>query len=306
MSHPALGVDVSKTHLDVFDPRDERHHRIANDPSGLAALLSLKPSAVIFEATGPYADTLEQTLGAAGVALHRVNPRQAREFARATGQLAKTDRIDARVLASMAARLSPPVYIPPSPTVRLLRELHAYRDDLIAHRKACLNQLERYTHHALVRRLKRRIAALTRQVKDIDAQIAAHVASDPGLTHQARILQAEPGVGPATAATLMALLPELGRLKRRAIAALAGLAPQAHESGAFRGRRRIWGGRARVREALYMAALSASRFHPALSQTYQQMAANGKPRKLALIAIARKLLIRLNAKIKQAALQHSC
>lgn len=306
MSHPAFGVDISKTHLDVFDPQERRFHRFENTPAGLAALLSLRPEAIVFEATGPYGEALEQAMDEARVRLYRVNPRQAREFARATGQLAKTDRLDARILATMASQLSLPVYRPPSPPVRILRDLHAYRHDLLEARKACLNQLERYRHGSPVRRLKQRIAALTRQIASMDSEIAAHIETDDNLARRARLIASEPGVGPVTTTALLALLPELGRLTRRQAAALAGLAPLAHESGAFRGRRRIWGGRPRLREALYMAALSASRYHPRLRQVYAAMRDAGKPPKLALIAIARKLLTILNAKLRQTDIQHSC
>lgn len=306
MSHPALGVDISKAHLDVFDPRDGRFHRLSNDASGLEALVALAPDAIVFEATGPYGEALEQAMSQAGVRLYRVNPRQAREFARASGVLAKTDRVDARLLSVMASQLRLPVHVPPAPGVQILRELHAYRHDLIEARKACLNQLERYRCGPLVRRLKARIAGLTRQIAVIDSEIAAHIEADHDLAGRARLIASEQGVGPVTTAALLALLPELGHLSRRPIAALAGLAPHAHESGTFRGKRRVWGGRARVREALYLAALSASRHHPRLKLTYNALRTAGKPPKLALIAIARKLLTILNAKLRTQTLEHSC
>ena len=178
MSHPALGVDISKAHLDVFDPRDGRFHRLSNDASGLEALVALAPDAIVFEATGPYGEALEQAMSQAGVRLYRVNPRQAREFARASGVLAKTDRVDARLLSVMASQLRLPVHVPPAPGVQILRELHAYRHDLIEARKACLNQLERYRCGPLVRRRKARIAGLTRQIAVIDREIAAHIEAD--------------------------------------------------------------------------------------------------------------------------------
>mgnify|MGYP006303307921 FL=1 len=306
MSHPAFGVDISKTHLDVFDPHQARYHRFENTPAGHGALVLLGPEALVFEATGPYSEAFEQAMHEAGIRLHRVNPRQAREFARATGQLAKTDRLDARILAAMASQMSLPVYRPPSPAVQLLRDLQAYRHDLLEARKACLNQLERYRHGSLRRRLKQRIAALTRQIASMDSEIAAHIKADDRLAARAQLIASEPGVGPVTTTSLLALLPELGTLTRRQAAALAGLAPLAHDSGAFRGTRRIWGGRARLREALYMAALSASRCHPRLRQVYKRMRDAGKPPKLALIAIARKLLTILNAKLKNTNPQHSC
>ena len=306
MSHPALGVDISKAHLDVFDPRDGRFHRLSNDASGLEALVALAPDAIVFEATGPYGEALEQAMSQAGVRLYRVNPRQAREFARASGVLAKTDRVDARLLSVMASQIRLPVHVPPAPGVQILRELHAYRHDLVEARKACLNQLERYRCGPLVRRLKARIAGLTRQIAVIDREIAAHIEADHELAGRARLIASEQGVGPVTTAALLALLPELGHLSRRPIAALAGLAPHAHESGTFRGKRRVWGGRARVREALYLAALSASRHHPRLKLTYNALRTAGKPPKLALIAIARKLLTILNAKLRTQTLEHSC
>lgn len=306
MSHPALGVDISKTHLDVFDPRDGCFHRLSNDAAGLDTLCLLAPPSIVFEATGPYGEALERAMSQAGVRMYRVNPRQAREFARASGVLAKTDRVDARLLSAMAGQISLPVHVPPAPGVQVLRELHAYRHDLVEARKACLNQLERYRCSPLVRRLKARIAGLTRQIVTMDKEIAVHIEADDTLAGRARLIASEPGVGPVTTAALLAFLPELGHLARRPIAALAGLAPHAHESGSFRGKRRVWGGRARVREALYLAALSASRHHPRLKQTYCAMRTAGKPPKLALIAIARKLLTILNAKLRKHDIQYSC
>lgn len=312
MSHPPLGVDVSKHHLDVHDPQSGHHHRFVNTHQGHADLLALARSSahrrLIFEATGPYSLALEVRLAEAGLILHRVNPRQAREYARASGCLAKTDRVDARLLSQMGAQLDLPVYHPPSPAVRALRELQAYRRDLVEARKVCRNQRERYCDPDLRRHLNRRITALSRQMKYLDDKIAAHIETDPDLSARARCLLQETGVGPVVTTTLLALLPELGSLKRRPIAALAGVAPHAHESGTYVGRRRIWGGRAQVRQALYLAALSASRHHPVLKQTYQTLLAKGKAKKTALIAIARKLLIRLNAKIRTLTQlkQHSC
>ena len=186
------------------------------------------------------------------------------------------------------------------------RPHQAYRGDLVQARKTCLNQTERYRAPTLVARLKQRIADLTRQIRQIDADIEDHIAAEPDLAERARTLQDEPGVGAVTATTLIALLPELGALNRRAVASLAGLAPHAHDSGAFRGQHRIHGGRPGVRSALYMAALSAARHHPRLSASYQTLRKAGKPPKLALIAIARKLLTILNAKLRNQTHKHSC
>ena len=306
MSQPTLGVDISKAMLDVFDPRTSRFHRFPNDADGRQALIALAPDAVVFEATGPYSGPLERDLRNRGILQFRVNARQAREFARASGQLAKTDRIDARLLSVMADRIDLHPHCPPTPEVVILGELQAYRHDLLEARKACKNQLERYRDPGLIRRLKARIQSLSRQITAIDTQIADHINAHESLRTRAKVLASEQGVGPVTMTTLLAYLPELGQLNRRAIASLSGLAPHAHESGHFRGPRRIWGGRAHVRRALYMAALSASRYNDRLKEVYRNMIERGKPPKVALIALARKLITILNARLRNQLQKHSC
>ena len=293
-----MGIDIAKQHLDVFD--GGRVVRWPNTPTAIAALIAPwrdRPARVLFEATGPYDAALRQALEAAGIAFARVNPARARDFARAAGFLAKTDALDAKMLAAMAQCLDPPSQPTAPPERQRLALLHKRRDQLVAAR-----QQERTRRHdappELAADITRHIAWLGAEITALEGRIARLIATDDVLRQTDRQLRSAPGVGPVTAATLIALLPELGDRSPQTIAALAGLAPLCVESGQFRGKSQIKGGRKRVRDALYMAAVAATRGQSRFAKTYQALRTKEKPAKLALIAVARKLLITLNAMIR--------
>jgi transposase len=300
-----LGVDVAKDWIDTCDPASGRTARIETAPRALAAFVGRLPKDmfVVFEASGGYERPLMEALEAAGLAYARVNPRQAREFARATGRLAKTDRIDARVLAEMGQALKPAPQARPDPARRRLADLVARRADLVAVIAAETNRLGQ-AREAFVRRdIKSLIALLQRRRLAVEKEIEAQMRAAEDLDRLERRLRTAPGVGPVVAAVLIAALPELGLpelglLDRRQLASLAGLAPHASESGRQRGRRKVWGGRREVRRALYIAAIVASRFNPDLRAFRDRLIGDGKPFKVAIIATARKLLTILNAMIR--------
>jgi transposase len=294
-----IGVDVSKGWIDCHRLATGRAWRIGMEPRELRRFAAGAGGAlVVFEASGGYERQLMAALDAAGVAYARVNPRQAREFARASGRLAKTDRVDAAVLAEMGGALALRPTPPADPAEARLAELVARRDDLVGMRRGETQRLGQ-AHDPF---LRRQIAALLRvlhaQIKRLEAAIAAHLEARPALAARAERLQGVPGIGPVLAAGLVARLPELGRLDRRAIASLAGLAPHACDSGIMRGRRRIWGGRAEVRRILYLAAFIASRYDPRLKAFRARLQNAGKPFKLAITACARKLITILNAMLR--------
>jgi transposase len=300
--HPGvMGIDISKHYLDIFDPAVGHAERLANDAAS-AAQMAVRCSAggvfVLFEATGQYDAVLRRGLGAAGVAFARVNPARARDFARAAGYLAKTDDVDARMLAAMAQCLRPsPQDIPSADHERLTR-LHKRRDQLVAIRQQERTRRSECPDPETNVDLDRHLDWLDAAIVAIDRRIQEMLAADLRLARLQALLRSAPGVGPVTATTLIALLPELGQRSPKAIAALAGLAPFNRDSGQYRGQRAIRGGRKRVRDALYMAALAAARSQTRFQTTYRALRKAGKPPKLALIAIARKLLVTLNALVR--------
>ena len=293
-----IGIDIAKHHLDVFD--GGRVVRLPNTKAAIAALIAQwhdKPERVLFEATGVYDLALRQALDEAGIGFAGVNPARARDFARAAGFLAKTDALDAAMLAAMAHCLNPPPAPARQPERQRLAVLHKRRDQLVATR-----QQERTRLHdapaEIAADITRHIAWLSTEIAAVQNRVASLIAAREELERIARLLRSAPGVGPVTATALIALLPELGERSPQTIAALAGLAPLTVESGQFRGKSQIHGGRKRVRDALYMAAVAAVRTKSRFAKTYQTLRAAGKPAKLALIAVARKLLITLNAMLR--------
>lgn len=292
-----LGVDVARDWIDVCDPAPDEVRRIRTTPSALGAFAWGLPANafVVLEASGGCERLLLEALEAAGVAYARVNPRQAREFARATGRLAKTDKVDARVLAEMGLKLDLRTAPAPDPARRRLAELVARREDLVAMIAAEKQRLSAARDAFVRRELKAHVALLERRRVALDKQIAAHTRSHDDLARLDRLLRTAPGIGPIVASILIARLPELGLIDRRAIASLCGVAPLARDSGHSRGRRHVWGGRAGVRRVLYLAAFIASRSDPGLKAMRQRLQAAGKPFKVAIIACARKLLTILNA-----------
>lgn len=296
-----VGIDVSKHHLDVFDSTSGDTERLPNSQGALAPLLARWKQAdafVLFEATGRYDLILRRSLDAAGIRFARVNPARARAFARAAGALAKTDQIDARMLAAMAQCLSPE----PSPLADSEREalalLHKRRDQLVHMRQQERTRHTECSDPALRADIEQHLQWLDTSIAQRDEQIRRLIARCECLRHLARLLRSVPGIGPVAATTLLALMPELGSLQPKQVAAMAGLAPFNVDSGQFRGQRRIKGGRKRVRDALYMAAVAAARCNPHFKRFYQRLRDAGKPAKVAIIAVARKLLVTANAVLR--------
>lgn len=293
-----LGVDVAGGWIDVFDASNNSSVRILNDAIGPFVSALPPGSFVVFEATGGHERRLMEALEAAGVRHARVNPRHAREFARATGRLAKTDKVDACVLADMGAKLDLRPARPIDAHRKRLAELVGRRDDIVASITAETNRLSMARDPFVRRDIGRMLGVLRGRRAAIETEIASHISAQKALAGDANRLRTAPGVGPTIAAIVLARLPELGQLDRRQIASLAGLAPHACDSGLRRGRRHVWGGRADVRRALYLAAFVASRFSPTFKAVRERMQAEGKPLKLVILALARKLLTILNAMIR--------
>lgn len=307
MSHPTpyfVGVDVAKATLDVaIRPTDEQFS-LANDPSAFADLVkrlqALPLARVIVEATGGYELLLVTHLAAAGLPVVRVNPRQARHFAKAINQLAKTDRVDARLLAQMGEQLQPAVRALPNLQQQEFEALLTRRRQLIDMLVAEKNRRQQVGHLKRVAKdLDLHIQWLEKRLQHSDQQLRQTVESSAVWKVNDQLLQGVPGIGAVTSLTLLAALPELGELSNNQLSALVGVAPYADDSGPRRGRRRIGGGRANVRAVLYMATVSATRFNPVIKEFYQRLVKAGKKKKVALVACMRKLLTILNAIIKE-------
>ena len=296
-----VGIDVAKAKLDVASEPPGLTTTTPNTDAGIHALVSQvqarAPERIVVEATGGYELPVVRALVEAGLPVIVVNPRQVRDFAKATGQLAKTDTLDAQVLALFAARVQPPVRPHPTAATTALTALLARRRQVIEMLTAERHRVGKAP--ADVRPgIQAHITWLTQQVTMLDDDLTTRIRQSPAWQEQADLLQSVPGVGPVLSRTLVAQLSELGTLTRRQIAALVGVAPLNRDSGTFRGPRTCWGGRAPVRTALYMATLVATRCNPVIRHTYQQLCARGKKRKVALVACMRKLLTILNAMLK--------
>ena len=299
--HPGfVGIDVSKHFLDVFD--DGRVERVPNTVEGIAPLLARwHDSLVLFEATGHYDTRLRKALEAEGINFSRINPARARAFARAAGWLAKTDALDARMLAAMAQSFSFARERGSDSEREALARAHKRRDQLVHVRKQERTRLSECDDVELRADIKAHLEWLNARIDHWDAEIVGLVKRSAALAQRARQLRTIPGIGPVATATLLALMPELGTLSPKAVAALAGLAPYNVDSGKYRGARKIQGGRKRVRQALYMAAVTAIRRNARLQTLYQRLRSAGKPAKVALIAVARKLAIIANAVLRDKA-----
>ncbi len=298
----SAGVDIGKDHLDACLHPGGATRRFSNDAKGHRALIAwLSPhtiSRVVYEATGAYHRAFERALHEAGLPLAKVNPRQARRFAEAVGQLAKTDRCDAALLARLGALLEPAVRPVLSPTLDAMKELHGARQALVKDRTAALNRQKTLCSALLKRHNAQRLRQIETQLAAINAALAALCEADPDLKARWSILASIPGIGEATAITLLVEMPELGSLEPGQAASLAGLAPVARDSGQSKGKRFIRGGRASLRQALYMPALVATRFNPELKAKYQALVTAGKPAKVAITAVMRKLLLLANALLR--------
>ncbi|MGB8436100.1 MAG: IS110 family transposase [Burkholderiales bacterium] len=295
---PVVGIDVSKGQLDVAVLPGSQRLQFANDAAGVGELVRQLQAAqaelVVMEATGGYETVAATAIAGAGLRLAVVNPRQVRDFARATGRLAKTDRIDAELIAAFAQAVEPQITVLPDEDTRALEALLIRRAQLIAMRTQESNRLGLSTG-VMRKQIKTHIAWLDRAIGALDIDLTAKLRNSPAWRTRDDLLQSMKGVGPITSGTLMSALPELGHLDRRAIAALVGVAPFNRDSGTLRGRRAIWGGRARVRAVLYMAATSAVRSNPVIRACYQRLIQRGKPHKVAMVACMRKMLTILNA-----------
>lgn len=301
MTDITIGVDISKEALDAFRFPDGESCRFDNTAKGHKALMrwiGSEVTRIVYEPTGAYHRGFECRLAEAGLPLVKVNPRQARRFAEATGKLAKTDRCDAAMLARMGAVLALTARSPRSALLNELKDLHMARAALIKDRTAARNRAKTLTLALLRRHNGERLKQIQRQLADIDQTILTLFKADPDLAQRLDILTSIPGVSHATAFALIIDMPELGTLEPPEAASLAGLAPVARQSGKWTGRAFIRGGRANVRQALYMPALVAMRFNPDLKAKYQTLKAAGKPSKVAITALMRKLIILANALLK--------
>ncbi len=296
-----VGIDVAKARVDVALGRQGAVFQVARDDKGLAELVKrlkeVKPELVVMEATGGLQLPVAAALSVAGLSVAVVNPRQVREFARAAGKLAKTDALDARVLAHLGEALKPPARPLLDEETRKLEALLTRRRQMVEMLVAEKNRLQ--VAHAAARPLiQKHIDWLEEQLKQVDKDLGSAVRNSPMWRGKDDILRSVPGVGPVLAITLMAELPELGSLNRKQVAALAGVAPHACDSGTLKGKRMVWGGRAALRAALYMATLSAVRCNEVVRALYERLTKAGKPKKVALVACMRKLLTILNAMVR--------
>ena len=298
----SVGIDVSKATLDIAVHETNETWSQSNDSPGAAELVTklkkLKPTSIVLEATGGFEALVTATLAAAELPVIVVNPRQIRDFAKATGQLAKTDRIDGQVLAHFAAAINPPVRPVTSVATQHLEALLARRRQIVEMLVAEKNRLSNNHDRAVVKDLKAHIAWLERRLKSSDDELQRVLKSSPAWRERDDVMRSVPGVGPVLSLTMLAQVPELGRLNRRQIAKLVGVAPFNWDSGQWRGSRHIWGGRATVRPPLFMATLCAIRINPTIKSFYRRLIAAGKAPKVAIVACMRKLLTILNVMVK--------
>lgn len=301
-SNVFVGIDVSQAQLDVHRLPDQQASRFDYDAAGIARLITWlteqPPALIVLEATGGLETTVVAELALAGLPVVVVNARQVRDFARALGRLAKTDAIDASVLARFAQDVRPPVRPLPSDDERELAELVSRRRQLVDLRTAESNRLKQARAKSVWKNIKNMLQLLDKRIAALERELEEHLHKSPIWREKDQLLRSVPGIGEVTSRTLLAELPELGRLNRRQIASLVGVAPINRDSGKWRGRRTVWGGRASVRSALYMASLTAIRCYAPIQTMFGQLVHRGKPKKLALVACMRKLLTILNAIVR--------
>jgi transposase len=297
-----VGIDVAKDHLDVHVRPMDESFRVTHDEAGVATLLArlrtAPPTIVVLEASGGYEVALTASLASAGLPVAVVNPRQIRAYARAVGQLAKTDRLDAQIIARFAEAVRPEPRLVPDAQAQALGELIARRRQLVDMLAAEQNRRRLLRDRGLQRHVDAHIKWLEEALRRLDHDLTTLVRSTPAWREADDLLRSAKGIGPVTACTLIADLPELGRLDRRRIAALVGVAPFARDSGVFRGRRMIAGGRPHIRRVLYMATLAAIKHNPVIRAFHHRLVAAGRPSKVAITAAMRKLLTILNAMLR--------
>ena len=296
-----VGIDVSKRMLDIFDDAVGMPERIANAPQPVTEQVARWRGGdvfVVFEATGSYDAVLTDALRHAGIRFARINPARARDFARASGRLAKTDAIDARMLAGFARVMTPTADKAPAPGRTALALLAKRRDQLVQMRAQEKNRRSETSDRAMIERIARHLDFLDSEIKAIEAEIKTLIKADREISEQARLMRSAPGIGAVACMQLIAQMPELGCIGPKQVVALAGLAPFNVDSGSYRGKRAIGGGRKRVRDALYMAALTAVRRSGTMKAFYERLRVAGKAAKVALVAVARKLLTTLNAMLR--------
>lgn len=295
------GIDVAKVNLDIALYSSDEKWQFTNDEVGIShitkLLKELSPALVVMEATGGYETPLAYALKASGIPAAIVNPREVRDFAKATGKLAKTDALDAKVLAHFAAAIKPEPRPISNEELQELGAILARRRQIIGMLTAEKNRL--HTAGRVVRAgIKAHIAYLEKEMSEIETGLQSKIQESPIERAKYNLLRSVPGVGPTLCTTLLIELPELGKLNKRQIAALVGVAPLNRDSGTLRGKRTVWGGRAKVRAPLYMATLVATRFNPVIKVFYDRLCAAGKAKKVALTACMHKLLVILNAMLK--------
>lgn len=298
-----VGIDLSKARLDVAScGSEEQEWSVRHDASGISHLAErlqgLSPTLIVMEATGGLEVEVSAALTSRGLPVVVLNPRQVKDFGRALGRLAKTDQIDARLLAEFAQKIRPAVRPLPEEAQRALDALMMRRRQVVEMISAEKNRLQQANSAAIAQEIREHIAYLEQRLEKLAAELRERIEQSETWRAKDLLLRSVPGVGAVLSHTLLAALPELGTLERRKIAALVGVAPFNRDSGKMRGRRVIWGGRSEVRHILYLAALSASRFNPVIRAFYEQLVARGKLKKVALVACMRKLLTILNSILK--------
>ena len=296
-----IGIDVSKENLDVYILEHDKHFQFSQTETGLSELVKIikpfNPALVVLEATGGFENNAASILASSNIPVAVINPRQVRDFAKATGTLAKTDCLDAKIIAMFGKAIKPKVSSLPDETLKQLNLLVRRRSQLvhmIGQEKTRLSSSKGF----MAESIKKHIAWLKKELEELDKNINDFIKSSPVYKEKVQIFKSTPGCGPVLASSLIAFMPELGKLNRKKIALLAGLAPLNNDSGRFKGKRTVRGGRENIRSILYMAAIAAIRFNPPIKKFHERLIAKGKPKKVAITACMRKLLVTLNAMCK--------
>ena len=302
MNNVFIGIDIAKNTIEISVRPSGEHWSASTEPDVLIRtvdrLAALEPATIVMEATGGYEARVASLLSTAGLPVAVVNPRQVRDFARAAGILAKTDAIDARVLALFAEKMKPECRPVPSEDEQTLKELISRRRQLVDMRTAELNRRQQTISPQVYKSISTLIESINQELDTIEREIKTRIKADSAWRAKDKVIQSAPGIGETTASMLIAEMPELGTINRRKIASLGGLAPMNRDSGTFRGRRMITGGRSSIRAGLYMPMLSAIRCNPQIKTFYNRLIADGKPKQVAITACMRKMLTMLNAMIR--------